>query len=183
MKLFAFTGVAGSGKDTAWKAVSKILETAGFKTKRIAFADIIRQDLDPIFREKYGVDIWNLPREEKELYRPIMVHYGLVHRKKTKGLYLIERVKKQIESEPDTIFGLTDVRYKEYDYDEPDFLRENGATLVHVTRFLNGKAVGPANEQEAANDPILKKLATHHIEWDSNLDENYHLEKVKTVLS
>ena len=53
---------------------------------------------------------------------------------------------------------ITDLRYE----NEMKWLQEDlGGVAIHITRI----GTGPANPEEKAQNPILKKLADHRIRW------------------
>ena len=85
IKLIGVGGYARAGKDMFVKIASKILSDNGYKTKKFAFADELKHDLDPWLCEKYGISAWTTNDAEKALIRPILVAHGCAKRNQTQG--------------------------------------------------------------------------------------------------
>lgn len=68
----ALHGLARTGKDS----VGRILMEAIPSLKRVAFGDIIKGDLDEVIRKHFGFSAFTEINEEKEIIRPVLVHWG-----------------------------------------------------------------------------------------------------------
>lgn len=68
----AFTGFAGTGKDTA----ALPLIAAGYE--RRCFGDLIKDLFDPLVREHLGFSAHTADRRQKHFIRPLLVHGGEV---------------------------------------------------------------------------------------------------------
>lgn len=172
------SGIVRSGKNTFCDLLQdEFGKRFNLNSVQVSLAWQLRKDLEE-FGLKHGFDVWTQKNEDKEDIRPLMLWWGTFQRKRTKGQYFINCLKKQIESLIDTygLFLVTDCRFKEFNYDESDYIKENGV-LVHVSRYdlIGGERVfnTPPNEFEARNDPIMKQEANYIVEWEnSNGDIN-----------
>lgn len=187
--MIGITGVATSGKDTLFNLINKKFKEKGLETKRYALADLLKKKMKLFIQNEFDIDIENLSPQEKETIRPILVAYGKIKRQKTNGRYWIESLLKKIDKEIRHIPIITDIRYAEYEEDELYWLiNENKGFLIHISRVLDGKIIGPANEEEFKNDQILSKAAHYKMIWctnpsketlikeyDKNLEEIYEM--------
>lgn len=176
--VIGIAGVAGSGKDTFLDLLSKNLPNV----KRFAFADNLKKELNPFFKEMYGVDLFTCSRETKDILRPILVCHGKMRRITSKGRHWLTLLEKEIKeyqaANPFDTIVVTDVRYDGYDNDEVSWLKnEMGGVLVHVRRYKDKwvqtqdetykskEYIEAPNEDERLNDPKLIKKANYKIEW------------------
>lgn len=171
--IIGISGVAGSGKDTFVDLLRNNLPNV----KRFALADSLKAEINPTLIQLYGTDIFNCPRADKNIVRPVLVAHGRVMREKTNGRYWIEKLNNKINeyqfNNPDHIICITDIRYDEYAKDEVSWVKEElGGLLVHVSRFEprdGGKRLflEPPNADEAKNDPKLISKADYRVIWPS----------------
>lgn len=157
-------GLAGSGKDTFFKILAKKMNF-----KRYALADKLKLEIREKLRKDYNIDILNCTREEKDRIRFELVNFGKDKRASSKGRHWIQILEREILPLKENIC-ITDIRYDEYSHDEAFWLQSQmGGILVHVSIFdiVNGNKVFPSalNDEEAQNDPRLKKKADYIIEW------------------
>ena len=193
-KMIGLCGLARTGKDTLCQALINECATRGIRAKRYSIADELKKQLYPFIWQQYEIDIYNCTNEEKELVRPLMVDWGLIHRQRSEGAYLTDILQGSIDA--DTYIQnmpmmpmmpmsacnitmpscdlpiITDVRYDQYKKDEVYWVKErNQGALVHIKKIIgednNGNPiyVEPPNEQERLNDPILQDEADYHVEW------------------
>lgn len=173
----------------------RLLELFEIKVGMASFAAGLRQELDPIFRKEFNISAWTTIPKEKELIRPMLIAYAYAKRQKTKGRYFINLIKPSVQSllEKNNIVCITDTRFKEFEYDETDYIKENGF-LVHISKFsispLTGRQVfvDPTGFEEVKNNETLKKEADYLIEWEHQKDNNYsnlsaHIDDFITFLS
>jgi hypothetical protein len=158
-------GISGNrcvGKDTFYK----FLFTLDRRFKRYAFADSLKQDLDPLFKNQFNIDIFNIEAKEKEIIRPIMISYGVAWRNIDVN-HWVKNVYNNIQKECDyTIPVITDLRYK----NELEFLREKyGNKLIHINITRKG-SISPT-EEELNNLKYISNKADVQIEWGFNTDE------------
>lgn len=194
--LISCSGLSRSGKNTFCDLVQvEIQKRFNLKCCQLSFAYQIRLDTQD-FLEKCGFDVWS--SVNKELFRPVLTWYGKTRRYQSQGQFFINKVKNDLEIKRTggyyKIFLLSDLRFKEFEYDELDFCKENGivvhlskyktisSTLIHpITNepatITSGKILDlPPNELEAKNDPILKQNTDYLIEWEN---QNGNTENLK----
>lgn len=174
-------GSATSGKDLFCDLVINELRSA--KIVKLGFADQLKRDCSKFLIETCGVDDPFQPRNKTQI-RPLWNWYGEFMRTETKGQYFIENLESKIDflcsnGVYDT-FLIPDLRYKEYEYDELDFIkRYPNSTTVFIDKFEikdgNISYSPPANASEAKNNPILRKLCDYHLKWP---DCKGNLEKI-----
>lgn len=183
-KIIAIGGVSTCGKDTFFKTLAKLKPGA----IRISIGDIIRRDCRNLILYTMGIDVNNCTAVEKELVRPILVGYGISLRNQTKGKYFrdaLDAVVNDSRFNTTTYFVLTDLRFAEYEYDEPQWVKDHGGVIVHISRYTIGNVTGvgqkvlykqPINDSEAENDPKLKSLADYKVVWQSiNEQANFNM--------
>jgi hypothetical protein len=100
--LIGFGFTARSGKDYATKLVQKWYPEA----QRIAFADELKRDLEPLITARFGFSAFTEKDEEKTLIRPILVAYGEAMRAKDPN-YWIRRAMLTMKS---SMVVISDVR-------------------------------------------------------------------------
>lgn len=197
-KVIGLAGHARSGKDTFASILMHKLQQTGKSVKRIALADPLKADVDDFLVKNIGISAFTQVPEEKLLIRPMLVWYGDTQRKRTSGRYWVDLAKKVIDESDYDYYIITDVRYDVYEKDELYFLKnEVNGLLCHISKYLvmpNGEKefIAPANDHEAQNDPKIKSVAHHKIQWEHikcNLPEellfdatmNEHVDKFMNI--
>ena len=183
--LIGLTGVARSGKDTFFSILQKYLEEKNIKSERLAFADNLKSELSDFTKEKFKIDLFKCPGQDKELVRPLMVAYGKCRRAQTEGKYWTSLLDVKIKDlQKNNILPIiTDVRYIEYKDDEYSWLKSHDGILIHISRKLDdGSIIPPANVEEKANDNKLKAVADMSISWDTCQDANFLYELMQKQL-
>jgi hypothetical protein len=190
IKLIGVGGYARAGKDTFVKIASKILRANGYATYKVAFADGLKNDLDPWVKEKYGISAWTDNNEEKALIRPLLVAHGCGKRNQTGGTYWIHKIDQKLTEDvanlnvslkdnPSAInkvaYFVSDVRFQ----NEAEWVHSWGGWVVHLKKYSikalkeptpgiyvsQGREYDVApNEEEAKNDPLLQKQADFFLE-------------------
>lgn len=183
--IIGITGVARCGKDTFYSILNRYLQEKQIQSKRLAFADSLKIELNDFTKDKFQIDLLNCEGQDKELIRPLMVAYGKCRRIQTEGKYwtsmLDAKVKELIENNAIPI--ITDVRYIEYKDDEYSWLKHYNGVLIHLSRKLDdGTLVPPANVEEKSNDNKLKAVADFNISWETCQDTNYLYELMQKNL-
>ena len=183
--IIGITGVARCGKDTFYSILNRYLQEKQIQSKRLAFADSLKIELNDFTKDKFQIDLLNCEGQDKELIRPLMVAYGKCRRIQTEGKYwtsmLDAKVKELIENNAIPI--ITDVRYIEYKDDEYSWLKHYNGVLIHLSRKLDdGTLVPPANIEEKSNDNKLKAVADFNISWETCQDTNYLYELMQKNL-
>lgn len=164
------SGVATAGKDTFFLALEKYLTANGVKIKRFAFADALKNEIDPFMKSSYGISAWTTDPVEKKMIRPMLVAHGGIRRSQSRGTHwtniVTPAVKEAIAN--GIVPVITDVRYAEYECDEVNWLNNLGGKLVYVSRYTVQSGmrvfVQPPNADEARNDPLLRTAAFFSIE-------------------
>lgn len=162
--ILLISGNATSGKDTFFTGLKLIF---GDSVKRFAFADALKIDTDPLARRIFNKTISCLSKDEKELFRPILVDYGNIMRK-VNPLYWIEQVDNEIKKEeyPDYAI-ITDCRYE----NEIEFFKKNYSCpvkLLYIERYdCFGSIIPPANEIEKENNIKLKRHIDFSLSWET----------------
>lgn len=166
MNLIGISGVAKAGKDTFYQGLKDAYPDTKFF--RFSVGDEIRHDLYHFIWDNFRKDVNALTPEEKEQFRPLLAWYGDIRRKQSNGQYFIRKFEDTINqyNDMDYTIVITDIRFKEFEFDEPDFIKKYGGTLFHLTRILpDGTEAQPANDLERLNDPKVKAIADRRIIW------------------
>jgi hypothetical protein len=103
------------GKDTFCRALQEV----DTHIDRYAFADELKHDLAPLFRQQWGVDIFNISPEMKEKLRPLLITYGMIWRAQDE-LHWVKKVLANITVNKCEKVCITDVRFP----NEHDYLKE-----------------------------------------------------------
>lgn len=169
--LLGLSGVARSGKDTFADYLTAIARDSGYEVYRTAFADELKRELDPMFRA-FGATAFETDTVKKNLIRPILVCYGESKRAITGGRYWIDKIEPDVkrELERSKIVIVTDVRFNTHPGDEVGWIHGLGGNVIHIERTLHdGRVVGPANEKETIQDPLVRRDADFHVRWPTFL--------------
>jgi hypothetical protein len=161
------SGAARSGKDTLCLALIRYLSELNVPATRKSIAgDSIKRDLNSFILKHFSIDSFTENLEKKEFIRPLLVEYGKMKRKNTKGRYFIDNFKPDL----DKINILPDIRYMEYTKDEIFWLKNevNGFLI-----FIERKNVHDANDTEKINNEKIKKMADFILNWDTLNANNY----------
>jgi len=190
-------GVAGSGKDTFFSNLKRILgspATFDLKVKRYSFGDELKKEVNQWTTTHYGIDAVNCDRVEKEKIRSFLISHGVIKRNRTEGQYWIDKVEKAVSNDGDRpdIACITDVRYNHYKNDEASWIKSNGGILVYIRRMIvrsdeegvvTHSCLQAKNPEEQINDPkvlgvadyvaSVKDVEEYRIEEISKLEKNY----------
>lgn len=155
MNVVLLTGYAKSGKDTVFKLLDKYYPN---QFERYAFADALKNDVNPFLKEKTGLDVWELSGELKEKVRPLLVAYGCMMRDLGDGLHWVRKVESEmLNSKTDKIKVITDARFPNevtHFTNNPNY----NTFVVKVLRLLDDGPLGAPNEEEAKNQPLVDRL-------------------------
>ena len=164
--LFGISGVARCGKDTLAKHLASKLEKNGTVPARVSFASAMKLDLDDFLKEKLNISAFTEDTKEKDIIRPLLVPYGTdVCRNKINKDFWIKKIEKRVEIniKNNIITIISDVRYE----NEVNWIKNLGGYVIHLSRC----GIKPANFEEKANDPIVKKLSDYRLKWKNFSDE------------
>jgi hypothetical protein len=157
MKIIGISGYARAGKDTFAAYAAEILEEFGLQSKRIAFADSLKKNINSFLLEHLGITSFTQDDDAKLIIRPLLVAYGAAARKINKD-YWIEQIKPDILNSDKTVVKIiTDVRYE----NECKFIQSLGGKIVVVSQ----PSSVPANDEEKRNQPLVDDIANHKLIW------------------
>ena len=184
-------GHARAGKDTFVKIAKKILKGNGYSSIRLAFADALKEEIDPFLKEYYGISAWTEDPDEKKIIRPLLVAHGCQKRVQN-PTYWIDKVNEAIETihfTEDVVF-ISDCRFP----NEADWVHEKwSGWFVHVRKYVimpelnrdlgDGYKLGETyklfdgapNQEEAENDPICERKADYKLEMENAIEREYRL--------
>jgi len=159
MKIIGISGLARCGKDSFFNVSSKILKESSRESSRFAFADELKLECDNFLKSNTGISAFTEDPEEKELIRPFLVCYGTHIRRKINKNCWISKVENKLNDKKykNHIVFITDVRYD----NEIEWIHSKNGHSIHIERVGN-KA---PNEEELANDPILKSKSMINLKW------------------
>ena len=194
--IIAIGGFARTGKDTL---CSKLIERTVSPTNgslqgiRIALADNLKNEMAPVIRKNFNMDIWTHIDSEKEMLRPLMVSWAHVRRTQSRGTHWWQSIHNQVHQESQHRWVIIpDLRFGEYENDEVFWAKRLGAEIVHVRQYelkctdqteksesmkLRRVFKKAPNDTEKKNDPIIRKNATYKIEWPDVGDSLSKLDK------
>jgi len=196
-KYIGISGVARVGKDLYSDIAERLLlDKYNLSSASFALAYYIKKDCEEFVSDKLSINVWSELTEDKDIFRPLLVWYGGIKRKQSKGRYWIDKVDEDIKKTDVDVILITDIRFAVYDYDETYWLKHQlDGKLVHIAKYSTlgintnrfdlpqtvKKFVDPANDQEMINDPTLKKWSDHRIEWEDVSKK--HSEKYSSILT
>lgn len=171
-KYIGISGVARVGKNLFCDIASDILkEEYGKRAETFALATYLKRDCEPFLKEKFGLNVWSEVTEEKTIFRPFLIWYGGVKRNWSKGRCWIDMLDPEIRASTADICFVSDVRFASYANDEAYWIQtELKGKLVHLSRykFNDDNSISltpPASDDEAKNDPMLKRISDASLEW------------------
>lgn len=168
--IIGISGYARTGKDTFGISLQRILKTYKINCELIAFANVLKEDLNIFLLDKFNISAFTKRDEEKFLIRPMLVAYGESKRNQNPN-YWIDQIKEKVKNK---LTIITDVRYE----NEARWIVDNGGFLIHLNRQReDGSYIEAPNPQEAENNPKVANLASLKIVWqtiesDGSVDEN-----------
>ena len=168
--IIGISGYARTGKDTFGISLQRILKTYKINCELIAFANVLKEDLDGFLLDKFNISAFTKKDEEKFLIRPMLVAYGESKRNQSPN-YWIEQIEEKVKNK---LTIITDVRYE----NEARWVIDSGGFLIHLNRQKeDGSYIEAPNPQEAQNNPKVENLASLKIVWrtiesDGLVDEN-----------
>ena len=176
-KIFALTGFARSGKDTLYKGFERACESVGMNCVRVAFADCLKEDIDPFLLSKLGISAWTEDNEEKFIIRPLLVEYGRAARK-LDPLVWAKQAEKKIDNDDNSIYIVTDTRY----LNELQSMRNTYSTDQVVCVYVNNEDAPAANEEERESIRVIletKGTVNKVISWANMDEEELKIQSIK----
>lgn len=165
--ILGLSGVARVGKDSFALHLSDIIRNEFNKECQIvSFAHYLKLSINNFIEENTGVSAFTQDTKEKTLIRPLLVAYGMTMRTLNPD-YWIMRLEPALKTNQRSgiISIITDVRFP----NEIDYIHNlKNSSVLHLNRKdLEGELIGPANEEEAYNDPICASKCDHDFTWDT----------------
>jgi hypothetical protein len=158
--IIGISGYARSGKDTFGLSLQRILKTYKINSELIAFANVLKEDLNDFLLEKFNISAFTKNDSEKFLIRPMLVAYGESKRNQSPN-YWIDQIEEKTKNK---LIIITDVRYE----NEAKWIIDNGGFLIHLNRQReDGSYIEAPNPQEAENNPKVANLASLKIVWQT----------------
>jgi molybdopterin-guanine dinucleotide biosynthesis protein len=175
MTIIGISGLARSGKDTLFKFLSEKLKINNISSKRLAFADELKEECDDFLKKNIDISAFTEKNEEKEIIRPFLVCYGTKVRRRLNKNCWIDRLSSKLEATNQDYVFITDVRYE----NEIEWVKSQGGKTIHIERHGN---IAP-NKEELRNDPILKNSSQYRVKWKNfkETDNLYINNKVNSI--
>jgi hypothetical protein len=189
-------GFARSGKDTFVKIAKNILKDNGYSSVKLAFADPLKEEIDPFLRKHYDISAWTDDTDEKTIIRPYLVAHGCGKRKISEGRYWVNQIDGLIETVhfgEDVIF-VSDCRFP----NEVDWVHNKwGGWFVHLKKYSirdyemgglykeprsvkNKKVYDEApNEEEAIQDPLCVEKSDYRLELENSIEKTLREKGIK----
>ena len=124
--LLAVSGAARAGKDTLAKTIQAFLPN----TVRMAFADAVKEEAEPICQSKFGLSAWTQDPAEKKIVRPVLIDIGHGRRQDNPTIW-IDKIADKIDAAlPVHNVIITDCRYK----NEADMVHRKGGLVIFIKR-------------------------------------------------
>lgn len=169
MITIGISGVARSGKDHLGMILCDYFESIGLNAKKFSFARELKNDLDEFLTSNFGISSFTEDDSEKSIIRPILIAYGQAKRVQSNGTFWIQKLYENIKSSGVDVAIITDVRFSDNKYDEPEFIQDTlNGSIIHLTRVNDdGSTVQPVCEDEARNNPKIHQVADLHLTWEN----------------
>lgn len=159
------TGSRRVGKDTFFHLLNKLYPN---QFTRKAFADELKQDLNPLSQKMFQKNVDELDNKEKEIFRPIMISYGCAWRE-IDPLHWVKKVSYKIAVEKLQVYVcqvILDNRFP----NEIAFFRDGYPDNTIVLEIEREGAPEPTDE-EKKNIPLIKPFIDYSIKWPTVLPE------------
>jgi len=181
--IIGISGFARSGKDTFAKLLAERLEMDKIKTTILSFAFSLKADIDTFCLSKINISAFTEETDLKSKIRPILIAYGACQRSISNGTYWLEKIKPEIDmffNNGGNVVIVPDLRFKEYLFDEYDFIRSYESNLVLTISKTNadGTQNEPAHESESRNFPFFLQNSDLNVNWNSSSDPVYLNSKI-----
>lgn len=168
--IIGVSGFARCGKNTLAEILSEYSSHLGLNAKLFSFAYSLRQDLNSFCKEKFGISAFTEDTVDKNKIRSILIAYGQSQRSLSEGSYWWKKLMPEINSffsSGGNIAVISDLRFKEYELDEVDFIRSYANSLIITLNRTgeDGKLIAPAHESESKNLPQIASMADLNLTW------------------
>lgn len=163
--IIGLCGNARCGKDTMARLIQEALADINVKSKKINLADSLKDELRVFVYDRLGIDVDTDNTEEKAIIRPLLVTWGTnIRRKLDVNIWIKKALEKMTEQ---CVYIVPDIRFS----NELAWLRQHNSYCIYIDRIDGENIVPPANEDEAANNPILKANSDFQLTWQTVGDE------------
>lgn len=165
-------GVARSGKDTLCKIFIEKFKRAGILAKRYAFADELKNQINPLTLLNLNISAFTEEPKEKELIRPLMLAWGKICREVDINFWP-KIVAEKIKNDPiPHIAVIPDFRY-------PNEANAFGSkTIMHIARINEeGRLFPPNGLDESIYDKEIESATKNNFVWknfDSFEKDSYY---------
>ena len=159
--MIGISGVARAGKDTLAKCLKEIIEKEfDCKVEIVSLAKQLKSDLDKVISCNFNFLVHTDNTSEKNLIRPILVAYGEAMKEKWGKDVWVKKLEKSLSDKKEKkLYIVADVRF---DFEAEYFQNKMNASVIHITKIGHE---APANEVEAENDPLVKKVSNIVHTW------------------
>jgi len=186
--IIGVSGFARSGKDAFSCILLNELASIGAKAKTFSFASNLKADINDFCLNKIGFSAFTEDHASKEMIRPLLISYGNLQRNVSSGTYWFKKLKPEIDTffeKGGNIAIIPDLRFKEYEFDEYDFIRsyENNFIVTITKRLANGSLNPPAHESEAKSSAFFLKNSNFNLVWNESSDQAYLKESSKQCVT
>jgi len=164
--IIGICGNARCGKDTMAELIKEILADIKIKSKKINFADSLKDELRDLVDQTLGIDVYTDNSEEKTIIRPLLVTWGTDIRRKLDPDVWIKKAFEKMTDE--CVYIVPDIRF----INELEWVRQHNSYCIFIDRVDDGTIVPPANDDERTNNPILKANSDFQLTWQTVDDEN-----------
>lgn len=156
-------GVARSGKDSLARALRDTLgkKHPTLKVEIVSLSGPLKLVCKDFIKENLGLDVFSNKSEDKSIFRDMLVWFGKVKRIQSGGLYWTSLLDQSLLQKNINVCIIPDIRYQEYENDEIFWLKnKENNSFIHIKRKINESSYQePANNDEASNDPIIRRYA------------------------
>ena len=185
MKILLLGFARRVGKDTFAECLQRIYPDS---VLAYAFADQLKDDLNPLALNMFGKNISELSDEEKEIFRPILISYGCAWREINPEHWVEVVAEKMFTDEADPypkhiirLYITKDCRFRNEAEYFKDYNGKNCGIEVKVIHIDRIGAPEPTDE-EKKNLPECVKLADYHFTWPTLETDDERDAKVREFL-
>ena len=168
LKVLVLSGYARSGKDSLYDG----LRSNDERFERIAFADALKDDIDPFLRQHVGISAWTTDNGEKAIIRPMLVAYGEAMRAVNADYWLNKGLDK-VDEYSGRVYVFTDARYE----NEIFGIQKRFPTVSKTIR-IKREGNSPANNEEIVSFALIDS----NIEFDKEITIPSIDDKLKETL-
>lgn len=153
--IIGLTSPKRHGKDTFAQLLTAYIPDL----KSWAFADQLKDDLDPVSLKMFNKRAKDLDGEEKEIFRDIMIGYGCGWRKIDID-HWVKVIDKAIDDSNDKYHCIKDMRFPS----EVNFFKQKYGVNFELVE-INREGGPEPTDEEKRNIPLLQSLIDYRIKW------------------